>query len=494
MRMKPMPAASADSVLDPVEAAVGFWNCCANVGQLWWSRHGGVGAGNLAARRLPRLVRFAREASLLYRNLYAHLPNGDPALRELPTTTKARLMERFDDWSTDPRVKLADVERFLADRTRIGETYLGRYNVWKSSGTTGTPGIFLQDAHAMAVYDALLAAQFDAVALGEAAAGLWAGGGRAALVVATGDHFASITSWQHLTRGYPGMGRRSFSVLEPTAQLVEQLNDYQPAFLASYPSVLSLLAAERSAGRLRIAPALIWSGGEHLGEAARISIEEAFGCRIMNEYGASEGLSIAYGCREGWMHVNSEWVILEGVDREGRPTPPGELSHTTLLTNLANWIQPVIRYDLGDRVLASPEPCACGNPLPAIRVEGRTDAIVQMRTAHGAAVALAPLALSTVVEDAAGEHRFQIAQTAPDRLVVRFDAAGGKAARAAVWQRASRALASYLRTQSLPNVRVRLDASPPRLDATSGKLHAVTVELARIAASSKGARLRSPPR
>jgi phenylacetate-CoA ligase len=472
----PGPGAREKSI-DPFEAALGFWNCCANVADLWWSRHGGLApVEGVASQRLRALVRHARDASPFYKRHYSHLPEKGPALGELPTGSKAQLMASFDDWCTDRRVRRAGVERFLADRSHVGETFLG-YHAWKSSGTSGTPGIFLQDARAMAVYDALIAVQFDRIALDPACGPrMWAGSGRAALVVATGDHFASITSWEHLSRSNPASDRRSFSVLAPTKRLVAQLNEYQPALLASYPSVLELLAEDRDAGRLDIAPALVWSGGEHLGEAAHVAIEKSFGCRVMNEYGASECLSIAFGCREGWMHLNSEWVILEAVDALGNAVAPGELSHSVLVTNLANHLQPIIRYDLGDRVTMLPVPCACGSPLPALRVEGRGDATVEMRTARGVPVRLAPLALSTVVEEAAGEHRFQIAQTAPDRLAVRFDAGASEAQRTRVWRRASRALESYLASQSLPDVRVVLDRAPPRLDPRSGKLHAVTIE------------------
>lgn len=465
--------------IDPLEAALGLWNCCAHVADLWWSRHGGVARAEVAAaRRLRALVGQARDASPFYKRHYAHLPEREIALGELPAVSKAELMASFDDWSTDRRIRRAVVERFLSDRTRVGETFLG-YHAWKSSGTSGTPGIFLQDARAMAVYDALIAVQFDQVAFDpDCGPRLWAGSARSALVVATGDHFASITSWEHLARANRAPARRSFSVLEPTARLVAQLNEYKPAFLASYPSVLELLAAERDAGRLAIAPALVWSGGEHLGDAAREAIEKSFGCRVMNEYGASECLSIAFGCPEGWLHLNSEWVILEAVDALGNAVEPGELSHSVLVTNLANHLQPIIRYDLGDRVTMLPVPCACGSPLPALRVEGRGDATVELRAASGDRVRLAPLALSTVVEEAAGEHRFQIAQTAPDRLAVRFDTGGSEAQRAQVWRRASRALQSYLVSQSLPNVRVVLDRAPPRIDPRSGKLHAVTIETA----------------
>jgi phenylacetate-coenzyme A ligase PaaK-like adenylate-forming protein len=176
--------------------------------------------------------------------------------------------------------------------------------------------------------------------------------------------------------------------------------------------------------------------------------------------------------------VNSEWVIVEGVDDRGEPAAPGELSHTTLVTNLANRVQPVIRYDLGDRIVSARGRCACGNPLPAIRVEGRRDAMLELRGAAGRSVRLPPLALSTVVEEAAGERRFQIAQVAPGRLRVRFDAHDA-AQRARIGRRACRALESYLIKQSLEGVRVELDPAAPHLDKRSGKLHAVTVELPR---------------
>ena len=60
----------------------------------------------------------------------------------------------------------------------------------------------------------------------------------------------------------------------------------------------------------------------------------------------------------GSMHLNADWVILEPVDRAYRPVPPGVMSHTVLLTNLANRVQPIIRYDLGDSVVIEPDPCA----------------------------------------------------------------------------------------------------------------------------------------
>ena len=146
--------------------------------------------------------------------------------------------------------------------------------------------------------------------------------------------------------------------------------------------------------------------------------------------------------------MNSDWAILEPVDRDHRPTPPGELSHTVLLTNLANSVQPIVRYDLGDRVRAATSRCACGSPLPAIQVEGRCDDVVACTARDGTIVRLVPLALTTVVEEAADVHRFQIVQRAADCLVLRL----GAADRARAAAPALRALRAHLDRHGLRNV------------------------------------------
>lgn len=462
---------------DPFRASAAYWTWYSRVWETWSTRSAGAAAIDAARRRrLDALVKFARICSPFYRDAYAGLPNRELNPAELPAVTRRALMARFDDWVTDRELKLANVEAFLADRKHIGERYLDRYVIWKSSGSTGTPGIYVQDPDALATFDALMAVHLEPLRF--AAQHSWellAGGGRAALVAATGDHFASAASWQRVCQSSPLIAARSFSILDPLPKLIADLNAYQPAFLASYPTMLALLAEEKKAGRLKIRPLRLWSGGECLAPAAGMEIARAFGCPVVNEYGASECMSIAFGCGEGWLHVNADWVLLEPVDKSYQPTPPGDPSHTVLLTNLANRVQPIIRYDLGDSVVAKPGPCACGSPLPAIQVEGRRDDVVSLRAPDGSVVRLLPLALTTVVEEAAQVHRFQIVQTGADRLMLRLDASS-KSDRQAAWRAASSALHQYLKQQSLPNVRVVLDKRSPVVDRRSGKLKEVLVE------------------
>jgi phenylacetate-coenzyme A ligase PaaK-like adenylate-forming protein len=461
---------------DPLQMAAAQWSVATLAAQTLLTR--GMGAAAIAAaqrQRYATLVAHARMHSPFYRKRWRHLPTGVPALADLPVVTKQELMAAFDDWCTDRAIGARDVGRFLGTRAHIGERYRERYLVWTSSGTTGTPGVFVQDEAALAAYDALVSVQltgsmFAACDWSAAAAQ----GGRAALVTADCDHFASIASWRRVAHGKPWLDMKSFAVTLPLPDIVAGLDAYRPAFIASYPTVLALLADEQNAGRLRLRPAALWAGGEALSRATHDAIEHAFGCPLINEYGASECLTIGYGCREGSLHVNSDWAILEPVDREHRPTPPGALSHTVLLTNLANSVQPIVRYDLGDRVRAATARCGCGSALPAIQVEGRCDDVVALTAGDGTIVRLVPLALTTVVEEATGVHRFQIVQRAVDCLVLRF----GVAYRARAATPALRAMREYLDRQGLRNVAVLLDEREPQADARDGKLRGV-IALAR---------------
>jgi phenylacetate-coenzyme A ligase PaaK-like adenylate-forming protein len=135
--------------------------------ETWWTRSGGAAA--IAAARgehLAALLKFVRAHSAHYRDRWRDVPAGAP-LEAFPIVTKSELMADFDGWVTEASLKRAGVETFLADRAHIGERLLGRYAVWKSSGTSGEPGIFVQDAAALSTYDAMIAVQLGAARLGE---------------------------------------------------------------------------------------------------------------------------------------------------------------------------------------------------------------------------------------------------------------------------------------------------------------------------------------
>ena len=427
----------------------------------------------LQARRLAALLKAARDGSALYRSEIGSVDPATMALGDLPVIGKCELMHRFDDWVTDPRLRLDELRRFVKDPTRIGELYLGQYMVWESSGSSGEPAIFVQCGQATAVYDALEARRrrvlqplrrcFDPLYAME----------RMAFVGATDGHFATTVTVRRLRRLNPFMaaGTSSFSFLQPVQDLVAQLNEFRPTVLATYPTAALMLAEEAVAKRLRVQLGEVWTGGEALTPAMRDFIAQAFGCPVAQSYGSSEFFAMATECRFGALHLNSDWLILESVDEHWRPVPDGQEGCISLLTNLANHVQPLIRYDLGDRVTLRDGGCACGSALPVIEVQGRVDDSLLLRAQDGLVVRLLPLALTTVLEEEAKVFDFQIIQQGEQALLLRVASQGEEGVRQLLC--ASRALRRHLEQRGLSSVSIDARSGEASQPGRSGKLQRV---------------------
>jgi len=443
---------------------------------LWRAqREGPAGIARRRNRRLAALVAHARARSPHYRRLYADVPPQGWSLTDLPPTTKPGLMAAFDDWVTDRAITRAGLEAFIADPSRVGVPYRDGLFVCTTSGTTGHPGLFVHDRGSIAVYRAMTIVRLDMAWLSPLDwVALLRRGLRWASVVGTGAHFAGA-GWVEFERHRNPVYRRAFrtfSVQRPLAELVAGLNAFDPAIVSSYPSALELLADERDTGRLTIRPMLLESAGESMSTAARSRVAAAFGCPVHDVYGSTEFEMMAVDCPAGWLHVNSDWVVLEPVDAAMRPTPAGQSSHTVLLTSLADRIQPIIRYDLGDSVIARPDPCPCASPFPAIRVEGRRDDVLRLEARDGHPVAVLPLAIGAALEAAHGVRRSQIVQTGPSALRLRLEPEPGTRAED-VWAAVLGSVRDYLADQGLAGVElVRADEAPVQ-DLRSGKFRQV---------------------
>ena len=426
-------------------------------------------------RRLRELVHHARTASPFYRHHYRSVGATFQTIGELPALDKPTLMSHFDDWVTDADVRLADLRtNFLARPECVGQLYLGRYLVMTTSGTTGEPAILLHDTLSWRVYNILgrtrpqsLIGRIDLRALARR-------GVRTAALFATGGHFGAVTLAERIRRLSPLLADRTrvLSVLRPLDDLVAELNEFQPTLLSGYPSVFVLLAAEQRSGRLQIDPVHILCAGELFTPAMRLAVTGAFGCPVTEGYAASEVPGLAIECARGFLHVNSDWYVLEPVDSERRPVPLGVQSDSVLVTNLSNRVQPIIRYDLGDRVMLPPDPCPCGSPLPVVVVEGRTNDMLTFDGVGHQPVHILPLALGSVIEESPGVHRFQAVGTGPRELTLRLDV-NDEAARDEVEHEVVRRLRDYLAGQHLPDVTITCAGEAPRQEPRSGKLRQV---------------------
>lgn len=425
----------------------------------------------LRERRLAALLEQASRDSPFYRRR-AH----GTRLADFAPVDKAELMHAFDDWATDRRITRAAAAAFLADGC-VGDAWLGDYLLWTSSGTSGVPGWFVQDARSLAAYDAIDALRLcGPPAAGSTRTGLrsWGPGQRFAFIGASGGHFAGVVSMQRLRRLVPRSWQpviRILSVQQPLRDIAAELQALQPTVLITYPSCAAALAQWQQDGSLALPLNEVWLGGEQLSAAQRCLIRSAFGGTLRNSYGASEFFSIASECAQGALHVNDDWVMLEPVDEHSRPVPAGMLSHSTLLTNLANRIQPLIRYRLEDRIRRLPGRCACGSALPVIEVQGRSADTLTLRDTHDRAVTILPLALETAIEEGAQVTQFQVIGRRGGDLELRFEAAVPDPR--AAFAGCHAAIDDFLRQHGVAPTRVRYSRAAPRHGRCSGKLQRV---------------------
>ena len=444
----------------------------------------------LRQQRLQALLQAAM-ASPFYRERLAARPPSAWRLEDLPIVSKPELMRRFDDWLTDRSVRLADVQAFIADRSRIGSPLMGRYLVWASSGSSGEPGIFVQDPRALAVYDALQCLRQPQAQTWQRWLDPWFGSERVALIVSTDEHAASTVWATRLRQLNPALQTQLhvYSFLLPPERLVAELNALQPSIISTYPTAALQLAKAAKQGRLCVRAREVWTGGESQTAAMRAYIAQAFGARVVDNYGASEFFNLACECRLGALHLNSDWAILESVDEQGRQVPAEHIGARTLLTNLANHVQPIIRYELGDRVRILRQPCACGSHLPRIEVHGRCDDLLELPDAHGGSVSVLPLALTTVIEQEAQLFDFQLVQLSPLELALH----AGSADAGPRLRRAATALRDYLKSQGVVGVQVRSKASVQVHTSHSGKTRrVVALPPAPAVAQAEGAPPPSP--
>ena len=364
---------------------------------------------DLQQQRLRDLLAHAVERSPYYREALG--PDAaEASLSELPTLPKPLLMEQFDRIVTDPVLRLADLESFLAD-AEPGSSYCDEYRIFATSGSTGIPGVFVYSHEEFAHWIAVGLAAFARVGVTPET--------RLIAIGAPNDLHITRQLFAAFQAGREGVPR--LSVTTPLAETVEALNTYQPEVVLAYASVVGTLADEQLDGRLAIEPDLIITTSEVLTDETERRIEAAWGRRPVNAYAATEAPGIAIGSLDHvGMHVFEDSLVLEVVDDDCKPAPPGEPGSRVLLTNLVNRAQPLIRYELSDAVVLEDGPDPSGRPyLRVARVDGRSNDILRFPARDGGEVAVHPYRLRAPFSALLGVRQYQLVRF-PDGLLVRI--------------------------------------------------------------------------
>lgn len=200
---------------------------------------------------------------------------------------------------------------------------------------------------------------------------------------------------------------------ERMVEYIKTINGFHPEYFYGYASALYAFSSLMLQQGLKLSfkPKAVVSTAETLYDYQRKTIEEAFGCSVVNEYGARDGGILAYQCPSGNMHISAENAILEVVDaKNGKALSTGE-SGVLLVTDLNNLSMPRLRYQIGDRAILSDQTCSCGRGLPLLeKIDGREDDMfitVDGQMIHGHAFNHIARSLSAI-------EKFQIIQEKPE--------------------------------------------------------------------------------
>lgn len=314
--------------------------------------------------KLCKLIRHAAKNIPYYRKVFAEAGIDAEKFRGPEDLTRLPILEK--------QTVRSNPLQFVDDRLDPSKLTIGH-----TSGTTGTPLDLYRDVTQESTAFAYMGARYHKVA------GMLRRRNRS---VSVGGHL--ITA--------PGRKKPPFWVVNKQWQqlymssyhlspdnlkyYVEKIREFKPDYIENIPSSIYTIAHYIVENKLEpIQCKACFTMAETLFDYHREAIRAAFGCRTYNQYGCGEMCVFAAECEEGSLHLSPEVGIVEVVDENDQPVPAGQTGQL-ICTSLVAWVQPFIRYRLGDMGALSDEPCSCGRSLPVLaKIEGRTDDVLIAR-------------------------------------------------------------------------------------------------------------------
>lgn len=410
-------------------------------------------------KKLKKIVEYARNNSPYYRELYSNVPDNFK-LGELPTTNKIEMMKYFDKFITDNSINIKRIEEFTSNIDNVGRMIDNKYLIFKTSGSTGNPALVLYDKNNIDTQSSIAA--FRTFARKDDFKEFLRNGKRTAGVFANYGFYLACGMSRYLELK---MGEKktkiTIDVNLPENEIIKKLNEFNPSMLSGYPANLRVLANYKE---LTIKPDIIITGGELLTDSVRKKLEDKFNCYVQTHYSCTEAGEIACECIEKHLHINEDYVILEPVDKDNNPVGYGVLSDKVLITNLANYIQPFIRYELNDRVIVHDEKCKCGKNTKWIEIEGRTDDILEFNDN----ILIAPMSFYKILEEIKEITRFQLVQKSSKLLELRIISDNKEES----FKKAYEELKKFLNSKNIFNVEIYLSNLNPKVNK-SGKYNYV---------------------
>ncbi len=351
----------------------------------------------------------SRQLVLVLRHAARTVPFYQERFRQLGWTPSTRLT--MDRWLTLPLLSRRDIQTAGAKlHAREVPSEHGRVSRHFTGGSTGQPVMTLGTSVTSTFWQALtlrdhlwhrrdLRAKLGAIR--------YLGGRQD-----TSPQGVHSLNWGAATSGVIETGPCAILDIRMTSdQQLAWLERENPEYLLTYPSVVHELV--RRSEESRVYPTRlkqVRSFGELLEPHHRHRCQEVWNVPIVDTYSSEEVGYIALQCPQGeHYHLQSENLLVEILDQEGHPCPPGTIGRV-VVTTLHNFAMPLLRYDLGDFAEVGTA-CPCGRGLPTVtRILGRQRGMFVMPNGQRRWPVISQEAGPDVVDDLALIHQFQVIQ------------------------------------------------------------------------------------
>lgn len=323
-----------------------------------------------------KLLKFTAKNSPYYADIIKKInrPLHEIKPEHFPVLTQAEVDIHFDRIVTDPQIKLKELMAH-ADAHTPEQLYLNRYHILKTSGTTGKPHYFVSATKD--IIDSIA----PSVARGPEVQRIKEK--RRICMLGLNHSYCSsnqnlnVTNKLWIAKKY--VDYKLIPMDQPIDEIIKTLNNIQPHVVSGYAKLLLILADAQRAGKLKITPESLESGGEPLLHTDRKYLKEVFNCKVNNHYGSTEGYSMGI-CRDGEdsMELFEDHIIFETMDNKVN------------ITNLHNYTMPLIRFQMNDVLV----PIKNYTPSPFVRVEcgvGRPEGIAYLTTMQEGQVIVQPI-------------------------------------------------------------------------------------------------------
>jgi putative adenylate-forming enzyme len=359
-------------------------------------------------KQLKKLIEYSIDHSEFYRREYDGFEmNSMEDFHRLPVINKKIMMDNFTDLNTCG-LDLDDVMDYAVNK-EVKRDFLGYYKdeyvVGLSSGTSGNKGIY--------VTPKAMTRRLPFVFLARSGIPLKLLPFRILFLLRVfSQGFDDIKA--------PMVSLKYLSTMTPIDDIIDSINDLKINILMAPPSLVRLLLPRRD--DIRVPIKLIMTYAEVMEEEEKDRFKEVFHTDVIEIYQASEG-QIASACKCGNLHINEDLVFVELYDDKGRAVnEAGKVATRMVVTNLVNYAQPLIRYEMNDMVILGHK-CPCGSSFRVIKkILGRNDDVVYLKNRQGNIQHIFPDLISRwIITSSDNIREFRVLESLYDSLDITVD-------------------------------------------------------------------------